>query len=531
LRIRRAISSLGEPPFKVLAVFLLAVFAVTRLPYFWYSPRVDLSLDSDAYLALADSFRGGKWPQLLYRTPGYPLFMLLVRSCVDRLVAVIFVQNLLSFLSALCLVYSVHRLWRPLALPAAIAMCGFLGSSQVLIYDISLLTESLYTSTVILVVAFLFLGFALDRAAFLSLASALMAWAIVVRPAGAYLAVIYALVLGFLLWNRFSLRAVLGFIAPFPALLLGLCAYNQATAGQFVITGAAESNLAGATLLFWEPDPRLPERVNKALVRLPDSYGKMGITQQELKLVRTSWDPGPLFDVYTKAYNRLVWSSGFGTGHQFGGGDYIQNRKLVRDASIIAIRRHPDLYAKYVWVNLVMFFEGVGYKFDFQSSLEYRATGPIPSEVRAADLARAEAPPVRPPQAVARRGEGADVPAVERGVKRLQLGWQSLHGVIFQSVVWAWAYFAVTALSLVQLVRSGGHHRGAFLLVVLALIPIGAGLVVCLVEEALDRYSYPTQFVYYVAVALSPLLWHAGALGGPSVKSSNQGSAGGQAQP
>jgi len=527
LKIRRAITHLGEPPFSVLAVILLAVFAVTRAPYFWYNPRVDLSLDSRSYLDVANLFRDGKWPQLLLRTPGYPLFILLVRSCVDRLIAVIFVQNLLSFLAALCLVYSVYRLRRPLALPAALAMCGFLGSSQVLIYDISLLTESLYTSTIILVVACLFLGFALDRAAFFSLASALMAWAILIRPAAAYFAVIFAVVLAYLIWNRFRRGAILAFLAPFPALLLGLCAYNRATAGQFVITASAESNLAGATLLFWEPDPRLPPQVNKALERLPDSYGKMGITQEELKLVRTSWDPGPLFDVYTKAYNRLVWSSGYGTGHQFGAGDYFQSRKYVRDASIIAIRRHPVLYAKYVWVNLVMFFGGVGYKFDIQSSLEYRATGPIPSEVRATDLEREGGRPAASMQTAAERGPASsDVPASEYFVRKLELGWQGLHGFVFQNVAWAWAYFAITALSLVQLVRSRGRHPGAFLLVVLTLVPLGASLVVCLVEEALDRYSYPTQFVYYMSVALCPLLWYAGRLGRPPGYSKSPGAAG-----
>jgi hypothetical protein len=36
----------------------------------------------------------------------------------------------------------------------------------------------------------------------------------------------------------------------------------------------------------------------------------------------------------------------------------------------MAIRRHPQLYAKYVWVNLVRFFEGIGYKFDFYASHE-----------------------------------------------------------------------------------------------------------------------------------------------------------------
>ena len=45
-----------------------------------------------------------------------------------------------------------------LALPAALAMCGFLGSSQVVLYDIALLSESLYSSAIIVAVALLFLA-------------------------------------------------------------------------------------------------------------------------------------------------------------------------------------------------------------------------------------------------------------------------------------------------------------------------------------------------------------------------------------
>jgi len=514
LRIRRLISSLGETPFSVLTLILLSVFLVTRLPYFWFNPRVDLSLDSGGYLALATSFGEGKWPQLLMRTPGYPLFILLVTTCVDRWLAIIFVQNLLSFLSALFLVYSVYRLRRPLALPAALAMCGFLGSSQVMIYDISILSESLYTSTMILLIGCLFLGMTLDRAVFFVLASALMGWAVLDRPAASYFAVIYAVVLAYLLWNRRRLGTILGFVAPFPVLILSLCAYNYATAGKFVITAFAEANLAGATLLFWEPDPRLPAQMNAALEKLPETYSKLGITPQELELERNSWDSAALFDLYAKAYNRLVWSSGFGTGRRFGSGDYIQNRNFVRDASMVAIKRHPILYAKYVWVNMVMFFGGIGYKYDIQSSLEYRATGPIPSEVRASDLTKDEVRPVAPPAAAPGRGvEITDESALEVFMRKRRLAWQGFHGIVFENVAWSWAYLAVTVLSLAQLVRSRGRHLGAFLMVVVTLIPLGASLVVCMFEVALDRYSYPTQFVYYLSVALVPLLWLGGGRG------------------
>ena len=505
---KRAISRLGDPPFLVLAAILLAVFLVTRLPFFWYYPRVDLSQDSGSYLEIANTMRAGNWPHFIFRTPGYPLLIWGVTSVVDRWLAVIFVQNLLSFLSALFLVHSVRRLSRKLALPATIAMCGFLGSSQVLIYDISLLSDSLYTSMVLLEVGALFLAFSGERPAWFAVASAGMALAILIRPAGAYFAVIYAVVLAYMLWNRFRLSSVVGFAVPFPAILLGFCSYNRATIGQFVISPFGEANLAGATALFWETDPRLAPPVNKALEGLPDSYVAMGITQEDLRLVRTSWDTAPLFEIYAKAYNRLIWSAGWGSATRFGAGDYLRNRKYIRDVSIIAIRRHPVLYVKYVWVNMVAFFDGIAYKFDVYSSLKYRSRGQLPGEARAYDLKRADSPALLPGAAapVTPVQGGADVSFLEYGLGKLQLGWQAIHGILFQNILWSWAYFAMLALSLAQLARFRGRHLGAFLMLALTLIPLGASLVVCLVEVATDRYSYPTQFVCYLSVALCPLL-------------------------
>jgi hypothetical protein len=490
---------------------------VMRLPFFWYDPTVDLSQDSRSYLDIVDVMRQGRWPQFVLRTPGYPLLIWLVTSVVDRWLAVIFVQNVLSLLSAICLVYSVYRLRRPLALPATLAMCGFVGSSQVLFYDISLLSDSLYTSLVIFSVAFLILAFALERAALFSIASAAMAMAILVRPAGAYFAVIYAFILAFLLWTRRPRRAVLGFLAPFPALLLALCAYNDATIGQFTLTAFGEANLAGATALYWEPDPRLPPAVNTALRGLPDSYRELGITDADMNTVRTSWDAKRLFEIYANAYNKLVWEGGWGTGSRFGPGVYLHNRIYIREASILAIRKHPVLYAKYVWVNMAEFFGGIGYKFDFYASLRYRAKGPPSSVDQVTGAIRPGDPPAdSQPPAVRAGGEDREMSGMESALRGLELGWQRVHGFIFQNILWSWAYFAVMALSLAQLVRHRGRHLGAFLLFVLTLVPLGASLVVCLIEVAMDRYSYPTQFVCYLAVALSPLLFRASVPGAQS---------------
>jgi hypothetical protein len=526
--IERIGAAFSRIPFTYLAFLLFVAFVVTRLPFFWFHPQVELSVDSKNYLDLASQFGQRQWPQLLWRTPGYPLFILLVTTFVDRWLAIVFVQNVLTFLSALALVYSVFRLRRPLAFPAAIAMCGFLGSSHVLIYDISILSESLYTSLMILFIAGLFLGFACDRAIYFAAASFCIGWAVMDRPAAGYFTVIYAFALLGLLWNRCRAGLVVAWAVPYPALIFALCAYNLGTAGEFVYTAFAEANLAGATLLFWEPDPRLPPQVNRALETLPQAYRRIGLSEQDLELERTSWDTARLFDLYAKAYNRLVWSSGFGTGLRLSGRDYLQNRKLVRDASLIAIRRHPALYAKFVWVNLVEFFGDVGYKYDLNAALQYRASGPSPFDVKAADLTQDErflpTPAPSSPRMEPDRRPPAEAAEFEGVVGKVQLAWQTLHGILFQNVAWCFAYLLVGLLSLVQWVRHKGRHLGAFLLVVICLIPLGASLVVCMFEVALDRYSYPTQFVFYLSVALVPLLAFRGNFrepGPPKIRASS----------
>jgi len=507
--LERALSLVARPPFHILALILFGVSLTTHLPFFWYYPGVDLSQDSNSYLDIVNTMRTGKWPHFIFRTPGYPLFIWAVTALLDRWLAVIFLQSLLSFASALCMVYAVFRVRRSLALPAALAMCGFLGSSQVLFYDISLLSDSLYTSTVILSAAFLILAVGRRGPAHFAAVSLLMALAILVRPAGLYFVVIYVLVLGHILWNRYGRGAALGFAVPFPAVLLAFCAYNYSTLGEFVISPFAEANYAGATVLFWERDPRLPALVNDALKGLPDTYRSQGITPSDLEAVRTSWDCDLLFGIYVKAYNRMIWGAGWGSGTRFGAGDYLHNRRYIREVSMAAVRRHPVLYGKLVWANMVMFFRGVGYKFDIYSSLAYRTRGHLPSAAETFYSSGAgEQPPPSDKQA-ARPGGGVgdDLSPVARRLLGLQVAWQSLHGMLFQRAFWSWAYFGVFALSAVRLVRSRGRLPGAFLLCILALVPLGASLVVCLVEEATDRYSYPTQFVYYLSVALVPLLW------------------------
>jgi hypothetical protein len=105
------------------------------------------------------------------------------------------------------------------------------------------------------------------------------------------------------------------------------------------------------------------------------------------------------------------------------------------------------------------------------------------------------------------QGESAVVTVAPTLLQKINAKAEMLQRLLFQRQIWVWAYFAVFTASVVQLAKHRGHHFGAFLLCLLTMMPIGASLLTCLVEEAFERYSYPTQFIYYLSVALMPLLW------------------------
>ena len=499
----------GPLPFYVPAGLLSAVFLVTRLPFFLVYPVVGFAPDTGGYVSVIEMARSGVWPQFALRTPGYPLLIWLGTLFCDRWIAVILLQNLLSFGSILLLTYAVFRLRRSLAVPVALALCGFLGSSQVLLYDTYALSESPYASSVIAFTGLLILALARPQVIYFALASAAMAAAILVRPAGMYLTVIYLGVLAHLLWNRYGASIIGAFLMPFPAILLLFCAYNYATLGSFVISPFGEANFAGATVLYWEPDPRLPPGVNEALKDLPASYERAGISTQDRQTLVSSWNTAWLYPFFARSYNPLVHAEGWGIGRRFGEGDYLQSRSALRDVSLVAIHKHPDLYAKFVYSNLVYYFKGVETKFDYYSFLTSRAEQTyLPGQPGyKLPYAKEYLAAVPPPAITVQAGPPPAVSLAPSFLRRLHECWQRFQWIVFQQIFWSWSYLAILALSLIQLARFRGRHFGAFILAVLTATALGASLVVCLVEISIERYSYPTQFIYYLSVALIPLLW------------------------
>ena len=178
----------------------------SRSAFFWLYPTVGISQDLPGYLAALVQIGQGDWPHFVFRTPLYSLLIGFVQLFTDRWIFVLYAQNFLSFAASLFLVGAVRRYRPSLALAATAAMCGFLGSSQVVLYDVALLSESLYTSCIILAAGFLILSFQRWSPAHLALCSGFMALAVLTRPAGLYFSVSLRLRHGVPAWNRLPLK-------------------------------------------------------------------------------------------------------------------------------------------------------------------------------------------------------------------------------------------------------------------------------------------------------------------------------------
>lgn len=503
---------------------LFIIFLVTRLPFFLSYPVVEIPPDTASYLVPFKDNHG--IPYFIMRTPGYPLFVHAISLLSNQWLVVVIVQNLLSIISCTSLLLGIFYMRRQLVLPAALAMSGFLGSSQVLIYDTATISESLYTNTIIMSFVCMLMAFGRRNPIYFWFTSVALAAAILVRPAGIYFLVIYILVLIYLFLNGYPNSNIIGFAIPLPIILLSLCCYNYLVIGVFSLSPWGEANLGHATILYWEPDNLFDENVNAVLEELPNALEKtIGFTEQDRKFLANSWDLKQLKTMFERGFTGQLYV--YTLGKKFSNANvannsydtqlnYVDTRSIIKKISLLAIRKHPDLYLKFILSNELGYFNNITTIPEFYSALAYRADLLYDQKIYSSTGMNASSAYVakeyadsRPPNTIKLVGTGSDhsIVITDTILKRLHISWESVQNNVFQKKIWVWAYFGVLCMSAIQLLRFRGHHLGAFILFVLTITPLGASLVICLVEISSERYAYPTQFIYYLSVALSPLLW------------------------
>lgn len=522
----------GNPPLYAPLLLLAALFLMARLWFFADYPVPGIYRDTASYYnALIERVDAGQWPMFTIRPPLFPMLLKYTYVFVDRVTAVIALQNALSIAAAAFLVYAVHRVKPAFSIPAAIAMAGWIAGSGPLVHDTSLLSESLYATMLVFSFGLLLLGIYRERPLVLGLASAAMAAVILTRPAGMFLIVIYLMVLAFFLWMRYSRRKIAAFVIPFPALILSLCLYNYLTAGVFAVTAFGGANLAGATLIYWEQDNGYPERINQSIAKVQASMEKR---DEYMETIRSYSNPYEIVRVLKKGYGAPQYplAMNLDVGDAIAGtadkrpasrsqyddelhvmdGNAATIDKWLRRISLDAIKKHPDLYLKGVSVMALCFCRQIDYDEDFRFYIKRRV------QLLNADkrtwwstpaITKEYAGPVTM-DGVSVTGSGFDAQIDVKPTFLFRL-YQAVHVVrtyIFAHLLWNVVPVAIFLISTVMLIRSRARSKAAFFIFVITSAVIGAGLIVNLAESGcMQRYSYPMEFTYYLALALSPLMF------------------------
>lgn len=211
-----------------------AVFWVFRVPYYLFVPIFRIDPDTFQYANLAWQMDMGLWPKFGWLPPLYPVFIYVMGKLGIGLWGMALLQSVIAFLAGLLLVHAVSTVNRVCAIALSGLLLFYFGTFNCIAYqDASILTESFYSSSLVVVAALMVLALSSQWRGYLSLLSLALTVPILLRPNGlAYVAVFLAFFGAVVFWKR-DLK-LLYHTLPFVAVMLLMSIYNLATTGTLV---------------------------------------------------------------------------------------------------------------------------------------------------------------------------------------------------------------------------------------------------------------------------------------------------------
>lgn len=503
-----------------------AVFVWTRLQYWVELPFPRYYADSETYLGVAYDIANGKQPVFDVRTPAYPLLLYAVLEGTGSVFALVIVQQFATLLSAYVLCIAAYLVRRPLGFAALIPAVAIVGSQPSQLYELAIMAEGTYSAAMVFAFAALFAGLPRRSSGWLFASSLAMAIAILLRPSGLFLAGTYVLVLLAMAIYRPRWTNVLSFALPLPALVLALCAYNAATIGKFTISPFGPANLSGVTATFASEVPGFPPSVNAAIARFRDR-----IPAEERAVLHTEWNAWKLTEIYHRHYNEFLWFTLVPAMEDAGIKGMTAQVPYFSRLNRQAISQHLPEYGKFVYASMYILLSGVGRNETDGQRVSYERLygterylhgGVSPgwraqlqhledpaqlAAFRRFSMREYDGPPPAGRVLQPLLPEGltkaiADQPQAFSLWARLADRYNVLvHAPLFVNTGWLLLSPLLALMSLYVLTLRRGPRTTplAALGIIVPLSLLGASLLTALVEEGLDRYVYPTRFLFYMA--------------------------------
>lgn len=489
-------------------IVILTAYFIPRCPWFFDYQVPLLAYDSASYFVPIKAYLSGATPLFDVRTIGYPAFILLTSTFSKSLTSVVVAQCFITLLSSLILLTAINRTSPAFTLLSGLAIASYVAQPMVVTNDFMLLTESLYGSVIVLIIATLFITLKKRDGVVSSLSlSIFIACAVLIRPSAIFLISLYLFVLVFMLINKYSYKRVLSLVLPMPLIILAYLSYNNYTLGKYSLSFLGNATLFAVTSYMWEPDPRFPPEINQNLI----SRFKAEITANDREIIENSWD----FNTFYSAVVPLIDKAFYAKDAAYVKEtliDYSKSNKatdpqadtLMGKIAIHAIKSHPGIYIKFFLMNFTAYFDDrTSWQIKFYRDMSWMLQNMYIDGLVNNDSIKTA---VRIDRPVIGRNN-IDISDKHKDVVVKPTPLVVLNGLfttiladIYDNSIWTYLYFAVFVISIGLVISGKVSDPDLFILFAVSSIMFLSGVMYAAVTTITDRYPSPTRFIEVLSV-------------------------------
>lgn len=504
----------NKKQFQITVIIVTVLIILTRLPFFLYYQVISISFDTASYCAVALNITEGNLPAFEIRTPGYPLFLAMIWFFSKNLFIVAVIQSLITIAVTAFFLHAINKVYAKFLIPFAAALVIYETSSYFILFESVLLAESLFVNLLLLITALLILAIKENRAVYWLYFSISAGLLLYLRPAGLFLVPVMMFVLLYFYKKKFRLVYYANLILPVTIFILALCIYNKATVDSFSMSPFGNINLPGATITFMEKSPEYPQFVNEIIDTVSNS-----LPSKDRRYVRESFGFTKLYDIFLNNFYAVIVLTDKLIKHDSTGG-FISVIPYLKQISFDAVKKHPDIYAKFFISNFVQYFRNISKTFELRPKYEgvYKSIVIDKRHLTALEKGGWQ-------QVSTNESDYAKVADLYRqneirtaGLEYFEIAgpekiiledtfifsmyeiYEKIYNVLFRNYFWLISGFAVFCYSLIRIIKSKFADDDALIYFLLGLIYGTKALMVSLVESSLERYSFPVEFVLYLSI-------------------------------
>jgi len=425
------------------SVFIFsAVFIFSRLISI-FIPYVEITYDSIEYVNYIDSYIAkGLLPPTDYLPLGYPIILKLLSLLHNSIYPIVVLQNIFTWFACLLVIIATEKRYPLKSLFVVVPLCIFVLSPKNLFYDITIITESLYVGSLMIIAALLILVLHSTKKRDWILLSIFLFPPILFRPNGIFTIVIFLIVLVYCLLMVKKKAITISFALPYLILLLLLSVYSTIASNTFTIT--SPSRLHGELNMNMQMAQGAEIKLGEECLCVEKPSLRKAIKQYYFFKGYHSFNP-KLKNIYEK-YHRFHWPANL----NYGSADSTYKDDMNK---VHTEKEKQNTFKEFYYPSFAESIE--------RRAIEYRKT---------------------------------------MFFKAYDWYQMNIHKTLFASLAWPIIFFISFFIGLVQFLRSRLKSKDYLIFILLCLINIGTNMIhIITTHRTLARYEYPGEFLYYLA--------------------------------